>query len=57
MSVMEALVALIIARGGCQALDATAESEIQLKHFNPYWQSAQYPVEHQSDGRWEGVWS
>lgn len=55
MSVMEALVALMLARGGCQALDATSESENQLKQFNPYWQSVQHPVERQSDGRWEGV--
>ncbi len=52
---MEALVALMLARGGCQALDAISESENQLKQFNPYWQSAQHPVERQSDGRWEGV--
>ena len=55
MSVMEALVALMLARGGCQALDATSESENQLRQSNPYWQSAQLPVERQSDGRWEGV--
>ena len=57
MFVMEALVALMLPRGGCQALDASSESENQLTQFNPYWQSVQHPVERQSEGRWEGVLS
>jgi len=52
---MEALVALMLARGGYQALDAISESENQLKQFNPYRQSVQHLVERQSDGRCEGV--
>ena len=52
---MEALVALMLARGGCQALDTISENENRLKQFNLYWQSAQHPVERQSDVRWEGV--
>ena len=54
---METLVALMLARGGVQALDATYEGEYQLKQFNPYWQSVLHPVERLSDGRWESVLS
>jgi len=43
MSVVEALVALLVARGGPAALAAISESEEQLHQFDTYWHAAHQP--------------
>jgi len=43
MSVVEALVALLVARGGPAALAAISESEGQLHQFDTYWHAAYRP--------------
>jgi DNA-binding MurR/RpiR family transcriptional regulator len=41
LSAMEALMALMVARGGRKALEAITESEDQLDQFNAYWRTNQ----------------
>ncbi len=45
LSATEALMALMVARGGSTALKAISESEDQLNQFNAYWRSIQQGTE------------
>lgn len=51
MSAMEALVALMVAQGGAEALDAISESEAQLNQFDAYWHAAHQPRDRAPGGK------